>query len=276
MEDRLINIFLIEIKKNKKYSTLADEIVIEEIKEYLEKNKEVNDINRQSIKEIRKSLHRLYSSYIRGKKSKKTKLLDELKDNPDDPELIKKILSTSLSSKERLKDYKDIYKQIFILTGKPKSILDLGCGLNPLSFIFMDLDCLEYHAYDIDTEDIGLLNNFFKTMKDRGLNGSASILNIKNLKDVLNLPRADMVFLWKIIDLINTKNDKPGEELIKILMKKTDHLVVSFSTKTLSGKNMFLPRRKGFEMMLKRIGLSFDYIKFSNEIFYVIKTFQVT
>jgi len=260
---------LLEIKKNKKYSTIADEIILEEIDNYLKKNK-IEKITKQDIKEIRSKLHRLYSSYLRGKKSKRNKFLEELRSNPKDLEIINKILCSAVSAKERLEDYENIYNQIFQITDKPKTIIDIGCGLNPISYQYMHISKLNYFAYDIDNEDINFLNEFFKIEKPYGLNGKAQILDAKNLKNVSSLPFSDIVFLWKLIDLINTKDAKPGEELIKLLMQKTKFIVASFATRTIGGRPMNLPRRKGFELMLERINLKFETIKTRNEIFYVI------
>ncbi|VVB77584.1 Ribosomal RNA methyltransferase (FmrO) [uncultured archaeon] len=271
--EKLINEFLIEIKKGKKYSTLSDEIIVEEIKEYLRKNNRVIKIDKQSVKEIRSKLHRLYSSYLRGKKNRRVKLLEELKKSPGNVEIIEKILSTAVSTKERLQYYNEIYKEIFEITGKPKTIIDLGAGINPVSYIYMKevgINSLSYYSYDIDISDINFLNDYFQIMKTQGLNGKAQILNVRNLEEISNLPSSDIIFMFKLIDLINTNNHKPGEELIKNLSLKTKYIVVSFSTNTISGKPMNLPRRKGFELMLERVNLKFKVLKIPGEVFYVI------
>ncbi len=271
MESQLIQQYMQEVKANKKYSTLADEIVLQEIKEYLRKNPTLKRVDKQSVKDIRAKLHRLYSSYLRGKKSKRDKLLQELKANSENLNLINKILASAVSTKERLDDYQEIYKKIFQITGIPKTIIDLGAGLNPVSFSYMNLEQLNYYSYDIDNQDIDFLNKYFEIMKSKGLNGKAEILNILDFKKIKNLPSTDIVFMFKLLDLINTKNSKPGEELIKYLINnKTKFIIASFSTRTISGKPMNLPKRKGFELMLQRNNLKFQTIKTNNEIFYVI------
>jgi 16S rRNA (guanine(1405)-N(7))-methyltransferase len=265
----IINQLLHEIKRNKKYSTITDEIVLEEINNYLKKNK-LEKITKQDIKEIRNQLHRLYSSYLRGNKSKRNKLIEQLKENPNSLDIINKILATSVSAKERLEGYENIYNEIFNITGKPKTIVDIGCGLNPISYPYIHVKELTYYCYDIDTEDIDFLNEFFKIMKPYGLNGKAQILNARNLQEIAHLPSSDITFIWKLIDLINTKDSKPGEELIQLLINKTKFIVASFATRTIGGKPMNLPRRKGFELMLERINLKYNNIKTRNEIYYII------
>ncbi len=269
MQNNIINELLTEVKKNRKYSTISDEIILNEVKSYLKSNPNISKPDKVFIKEIRAKLHRLYSSYLRGKKNKRIKLLDEFKKDPSNINIINKILLTSVSAKERLSDYENLYKEIFKLTGKPKIIIDLGCGLNPLSYTFMNLEKAEYYAYDIDSEDIGFLNNYFEIAQQLGLSGKAQILNVQNIKDILKLPHSDIIFLFKLLDLIDKKN-KNLENIILLLIKKAKFIIASFATRTISGKKMNLPRRKGFELMLNKLNLKYQIININNEIFYVI------
>ena len=136
----------------------------------------------------------------------------------------------------------------------------------------MNLKKLNYYAYDIDEEDIKFLNEYFQIMKTQGLNGKASILDVKDKIQTSKLPPSDIIFLFKVIDIINQseKNYKASEELIKNLIKKSKYIIVSFATKTITRKKMNYPNRKWFELMLKRNNLDFKKINISNEVFYVI------
>ncbi|MEK6872985.1 MAG: hypothetical protein AABW90_03155 [Nanoarchaeota archaeon] len=304
--EELILQILNQVKQNRKYSSISNDIVKDEIKTYL-KSHQINPNPKKYkikkiVKEIRARLHRLYSSYQIRKKNKRDFYLEELKNiiNKENKqverkqveqefsshflhhnkilEITNKLLSTNISTKERLNDYQYIYNDIFKITGKPKAIVDLGAGLNPLSFPFTDLKKLTYYAYDIDINDINFLNNYFKIMKFFGLNGKAEILDVRGLIEVdkLNqLPNSDIIFMFKLIDLIDTKNKrkkKISEVIITNLLKnkKTKFIVASFSTKTLSQKSMKLPIRRGFELMLLRNNLKFKIFSTSNEVFYVV------
>jgi hypothetical protein len=273
MEKHLLEELKEKIKDNRKYKTLSDEIVLNEIDKYLKKNSTLIKPDKEAVKEIRKNLHRIYSSYQTRKKFKRTVYLDKLKKAKNKNKLLevtKELLSITLSTKERLKNYPLIYKKIFALTNDPKRIIDIGSGLNPLSYPFMDKKELVYHAYDIDESDIDYLNNYFSLMKKYGLNGYASILDINDFDKIKNLPDADIVFMFKLIDILDTKKNKVSEGLLKILKDRYPYIVISFATKTLTQKNMFLPKRIGFELMLKRIGLKFDSFSIENEIFYIV------
>lgn len=275
MKDQLLTSLLEQVKAHKKYKNLDNSLVIDEIKQYLKSNPKAT-ASKQTIKDIRAKLHRLYSSYQTNKKKKADDILINLKqaiETKDDQEVLEitnQLLSLVLSTKERIKEYKYLYKKIFKITGRPETIIDLGSGLNPFSYPLMNLLSLKYYSYDIDKEDITLLNKYFKIMKPEGLVGKAAILDVRNLSKVSSLTSSDIVFMFKLIDLIDTKKKKISEELIKTLIKKTKFIVVSFATQTLTRKSMKLPQRRGFELMLERIGLKFKVIKTSNEIFYVV------
>jgi len=274
-----------KIKSYKKYKTISNVIIIEELEHYFKKYPDLKERKlkkseqKKIIKEIRKKLHRIYSSYQIRKKKDIKRLLNELKNILEQSQINKKailsitngLLSTTLSTKERLPYYKYIYGKIFKLTGKPKTIVDLGAGLNPFSYPYMKLSSLKYYSYDIDISDCNLLNNYFSIMNSVGLKGSAKINNINTI-EVDNLPQPDIVFLFKVIDLIDEKNKKKSKELIKNLIEKnkTRFIVASFSTKTLTRKPMNLSRRIGFEKILKSMNLKFKDFSIENEIFYVI------
>jgi len=280
-QKKLIQEALPKIKKHKKYKSIADEVIIDEIKKYLESNpnmtldlgkfkpQETARCLRPLIKDIRRELHLSYASFQTRKKSKRKKYLKQNKKKVD-KDITKKLLSITLSTKERLENYPPLYKQIFKITNDPKTIIDLGCGLNPTSYPLMNISPLTYFAYDIDEGDIEFLNDYFKIMKPHGLNGKASILNLKNKNKVSKLPSSDIIFLFKVLDIIDKENHKPSEELIKEIISKTRFIVASFATHTFTRKKMRCPKRKWFELMLERLNLKYEIIKTSNEIFYII------
>jgi 16S rRNA (guanine(1405)-N(7))-methyltransferase len=262
---------LAEIKQSKKYKTLSEEIINEEIQKYLKRNPHYERYkDKKILKDIKTELHKIYGSFQTSSKGKREKYLEELKLAPENLELTRRILLTNSSTKERLEDYEEIYQKIFAITGKPNSILDLGCGLNPISFPFMNLEKVNYYAYDIDNADISLLNDYFYTMKDK-ISGKAEIINLSaiNEEEIKKLPKADVCFMFKLVDVLDRKDHKQSEKIITNL--KSDYIVVSFSKKTITGKMMNFPYRGWIERMLERNKLDFQKIDFENEVFYIVK-----
>jgi len=267
-----------EIRKNKKYASISEELIIQEIERYFRTNpkhlslfdKPKSEKFNKIVKSVRGKLHLAYGSFQGEDKFKRKSYLKEIK-GLDDYETHDKILSTSVSAKERLKDYSTIYNKIFDICDKPQVILDIGCGLNPVSYPYMGLEGLRYYAYDIDKEDIDFLNIYFEKMKKFSrLDGEAFLINLTSLDEVKKLPRSDICFMFKMIDpLEKGKNHKLSEEIIRLIDSK--YIIVSFSTKTISGKSMNYPYRGWIERMLNRVGLSFEKIQTGNEIFYIIK-----
>ncbi|MBU0667247.1 MAG: hypothetical protein KKC26_07815 [Nanoarchaeota archaeon] len=138
-------------------------------KPILKRKLEENNCNKKSkeykfvIKEMRKSLREIYGVFITKDYSKKDFILNELKNakvKTEREQIINKLLSLHQSSKERIPIYSEVYKQIFEITGKPNKILDLGCGLNPLSYHY--LGCKPYYiASDMNIKDTDFLKRFF-------------------------------------------------------------------------------------------------------------------
>ncbi len=170
----------------------------------------------------------------------------------------KNILETHSSTKERLKDYPYIYKQIFKTTKKPNSIIDLGCGLNPFSLKYTNLKNITYYAYDLDTS---LIKKHLKNVK-------AKNLDLQIEKNILKLPKADLCLMFKFLDSLE-KPKKYTEFIIKNL--KVKFLVISFPLKTLKNKKMTTQKRGWLEQMLKRLKYTHKTFKTDNEIFYIIK-----
>jgi len=238
----LIKDIVDKVMDQKKYKNLSRDVVVTEVMEYIKKNSKLMN-NKQTIKGIRAQLHKSYSSFQTKKKRKAEEYLEYLKQNINSKDIQNRLLSITVSTKERLPYYEELYQKIFQITGKPQTIIDLGCGLNPFSYPLMDLSSVNYLAYDVDNEDMKLLNDYFKLMKSEGLNGKAAILDVRNTKSISSIPPSDIILLLKTIDIIDKENHKPSEELIKQLIKKTKFIIVSFATKTLTRKPMKNPKR---------------------------------
>lgn len=167
-------------------------------------------------------------------------------------------LSSHSSTRERSNFYHHIKK--FISKLKAKSILDLGCGLNPIALAKKNVT---YYACDINQKNIEFVNNFFK---ENDLSGKAFYYDLRKIDS--SLPQADLCLLFKVLDVIETKGHKLAEKIILSLNCK--YLLISFSTKTLSGRPMNHPQRGWIEKLLERLNYKFQIIKSKNEIFYLV------
>lgn len=241
-----------KIKAKHELKDISNQFIKEQIELYLKRNpKQKKFLERPKstgykkiVKEIRASLRRSTGLFSVGK--------------------TKNTLETHSSTKERLSFYSKLYQKIFKITNKPKTILDLGCGLNPLSIPYMKLKNFSYYAYDINRHDVKIVKEFFKKNKIKGK------AEVKDVLKVKSYPNTDLTFLFKMTDVLDRgKGHKTTEKLIKKI--PTKFIIVSFPTITMSGKPMNFPRRKWIELMCNRLKYKFKILKFSNEIFYVLK-----
>lgn len=260
-----------EIKKAKKYSGLADEIINSEVEKYIKRNPKYENFKMKKIlKEIKTSLHKAHGRFQVPKVNKRNQYLDDLKKNKS-LSVIKKILSTNASTKERIEIYPEMYKKIFEITGIPRAVVDIGGGINGVSAPYMKIEDLEYDCYDINEKDSRFLDDFFNIY---GINGKSHVMDCSNLNNLKEIPDSDVIFMLKFIDPVEKAygtGHKLAEEIIKTLIEKTNYIIVSFATKTITGKMMNYPYRGWIERMLDRIGLKWKIIEFDSEFIYVIR-----
>jgi len=281
-----VNLFVQAIKEKKELHSVADNYVREQLFIYFKQHQAIasslqtkfnpkSALYKQTIKEMRAKLRRVYGLFrteekIKGKQEIITSLLKEI----NNESLLEQVLAFHSSTKERLKYYPQLYEQIFKITGKPQTILDLGCGINPFSINFMNLKKINYYAYDLSEEELVNLNSFFekKHQKNKNYQGQAAILDLLNINQLTQLPKSDIAFLFKITDVLDKgKGHHKTEEVITAIPSK--FLVVSFATRTMSGKKMTAPRRKWMEWLCQRLQYKYQILEFENEIYYVIKKY---
>ncbi len=245
--DFLIN----KVKQKKELSGISDKVVLNVIEKQLKKYPSPlsNSSIKKIIKETRAQL-RQYSGRFKSSLKDQISLLQLNK--------IDSLLNTHSSTKERIDFYpklKEIIKEL-----KIKSILDLGSGINPIALAEKGVF---YHASDINENDLKIVNGFFEKS---GIAGKAFV---QDLTKDFSYPSADLTLIFKVFDVIEKKGHKLAEKIISSLNSK--NIIVSFPTKTLSGKPMNHPQRGWIERMLSRLGHSFKTFSSKNEIFYLIE-----
>ncbi len=285
LDNEKITLLTAGIKKKKELRHITDDFVREQLFAYLRQEHKLfrslqENFHLKSksyeivIKQVRARLRKAYGLF-RDDPAKRRGLIETLLAVPltapavAQKKAIDEILSTHASTKERLPIYPDLYAKIFALTGKPGVILDLGCGINPFSYPYMKLRKCTYLAYEINEEEIEALNRYFSLLhrKIPYFDGQASAADIQQMPKI---PPADICFLFKMTDVLDkNKGHKATEEMLKRIPAK--YIVVSFATKTMSGKKMTAPRRNWMEWLCKRLGYEFTILEFENELFYVVK-----
>lgn len=282
IDDTIIDKLVTLIKDKKELYFLNHDLVEKELEKYLKNNKRLveklsvlsandkvkktGDIN-SLIKNMRSLFYDNYTAFQTTQTPKREALLKELalklKKKECALDTIKKLLDTHVSTKERLPYYKRFYEEIFAEIGEPKSIFEIGCGMNPISYALMGLDKVKYTATDLSFDEMEFLNDYFSLMKDTGLDGSALALDIN--KDDISKYKADALFAFKLLDLVDSKTAE------KVLNANCRWLVISFSTKTISRRKMMQARRSGFQKMLRRLELDYVTRTVGDELIYFVR-----
>jgi len=166
------------------------------------------------------------------------------------------LLKTHTSTKERLESYDELKKYIYSM--HPKSILDLGCGLNPLAIANSSI---YYYASDINGRDLQIVNEFFNEKKIKGETFIRDLIVSQS-----DFPKADLVLMFKLVDFLEKVSPKITENILKELSSKD--ILISFATRKLSGRVMSSPDRTWFENLC--LHKEYKYKKFiiGDEIFY--------
>jgi SAM-dependent methyltransferase len=246
-----VNYIVNEIKKKKELSGLDNSVVFKSLEKQIKKI-DLTKLKKRElkalVKNIRAELRTVAGSFNLSRKSKELNF---------DYSSKSELLNLHASTKERISSYPEITK--FIKGLEVKSILDIGCGLNPIALASKDY---YYYASDINRENMDLIEKFFR---HNNFKGETFIFDLRN-SNLSELPRADLCIMFKVLDVIEERGHKLAEKIVQTL--KCRYFLISFSTKTLSGKPMNHPQRGWIEQMLNRLGYSYKILKEKNEIIY--------
>ncbi len=172
-----------------------------------------------------------------------------------------------VSTRERLPILEDFYTTI--LAGLPpiRHVVDVACGLNPLSHPWMPLaDGALYEAYDIYGDMMAFLQTFFTLA---GVNGRA------HHQDVLSRPPtepADLVLLLKTLPCLEQTEKGAAARLLRTL--HTRYLLISYPRQSLGGwgKGMDAHYEAHFWQLADGRGWQVQRFEFATELAFLVTT----
>ena len=246
-----------EIKGKREFSQLPEKD-IEMAYEQFEKRQASEEEKIRLTKEL---LRKIFSAFI----SKKLLSLKE-----KEPEwILRKHISTrermnvqrssNGQTGERLNYYKEIYQRIF-KEHKKASVIDLGAGINGFSYNYFKDEGIEidYTAIESVGQLVELMNFYFKKNKLKGRPHSVqsgspkgrakaihlSLFELEKVKKIIReKKKPKFVFLFKVIDALESLKRDYSKELINEIVKISDKIVVSFATKSLGNRQKFKANR---------------------------------
>jgi 16S rRNA (guanine(1405)-N(7))-methyltransferase len=243
-EESPIEQVITEILRSSKYKSIDKQIIRKIAEKEFSKNKKIGE----TVKATKNKLHQVggafysnqpkYSSWLRELKSSKGSGGDQFR------ETCARIMSFHSSTKERLEILDKFYADIFSEISTVNSVIDLACGLNPLSILWMPhFEELEYYAYDIYADLVDFLNAFIELV---AVDGHAEV------RDVLFNPpkrKGDLALILKTVPCFDQINTRAVPKMLEQV--NVDNLVISFPVKSLGGIE---------KMMVKNYTERFDKI----------------
>ncbi len=227
-----------EILRSKKYRDM--DLSPETVRDLLEQELPRHRKQKDALDAVRNRLHNIVAPYLGDPDyAAEARALDEAFANG--PEAVKeacrRILSAHASTRERLPILEAFYRGIFEAVGKPDTILDLACGLNPFTFPWMGLpSSVHYYAYDIHRPRLDLINHYFRL---QGLEPLAIHQDILVRPPEIEAPAA---FFFKEAHRFEQRAHGSSRRMWEAL--RVRYILVSLPASSLSGKYNLVERQR--------------------------------
>jgi 16S rRNA (guanine(1405)-N(7))-methyltransferase len=149
--------------------------------------------------------------------------------------VVQQLLQTHVSTQERAPVYPAFYRRLFDLVEPPRTVLDLGCGLHPLSYPFHDPATRPevYVALDRAEESTNVVATFAPYVRPARLVAACQDLGQVSWADYTDAGPAafDLAFLLKLVPVVHRLQPEAVENLMAVPAR---HLLVTASTEALT------------------------------------------
>lgn len=212
-----------EILASKKYRDIFPETVINAFSEMIRRHGKIKDAD----KAARAHLHAITGAFISPDELTQAKKELLLWVSGEEEALGRALLAHS-STRERIESADRMYDRIFSVTGKPETVLDIACGINPVylgSIGITDVTGVDIHA------GCAQLINFCAEAKGWKTRARAGDV-------ILNPPeeKCDLTLIMKLLPVLETQKSGSAKALLEKVGGK--HIAVTFPTRTLGGRGV--------------------------------------
>ena len=177
----------------------------------------------------------------------------------------RRIMGHHSSTRERLPILEQFYSTILAELPPINSVIDIACGLHPLSIPWMPLsEHAQYYAYDIYQDMIDFLNEYMTLLPVQGYGKVCNVLHYCPAQKV------DVAFILKAIPCLEQVDKSAGLRLLESI--NADHLVVSFPARSLGGKKkgMVTNYEASFYELIANKTWSIQRFEFPSELVFLI------
>jgi len=266
-KNEIVGEFIREVQRARKYRgmQIAESTLRDLVEQELTRHRDPKD----ALQSARQKLHHVMAPYLGDPDYDQAAIDLEQAFASGQPSEVRNrcqsILGAHASTRERLPFLERFYTELFALTGKPRVLLDLACGLNPLAFPWMGLPpSVCYRAYDIHSPRVALINHFFSL---QGLQPLAEVC------DILVEPppvEADVAIFFK--EAHRFEQRRKGCLLPFWRALNVHWLLVSLPVTSLSGRHNLVEQQRGLVYgTLQGMDWEVNEIMIENELVFCIK-----
>ena len=213
------------VRRSSRYRSVDAALVARLVAEELPKARNADD----AVKRVKRRLHQAVGAFRREAGRAGAGVAWPV----DDPVALRAACRAAMrghaSTRERLPHLGSLYRGIWEITGAPRRLLDLGCGLNPLALPWMHLGDATYTAIDVDAGSLEVVRGFLTAV------GQPHLTELRDLvDDVADVPEADVALLLKLVTTLDRQDRAAAGRLIEGLPAR--HAVISFAARSLGGR----------------------------------------
>jgi len=268
MNQESIQSLAVNILSSRKYRDLG--LPVETVCNLLEQELPRHRSQKDALDAVRQKLHNIVAPYLGDPDyPEAARKLEQAFASPD-PEAVRQACRATLaahaSTRERLALLDGFYSRLWQVTGLPRTLLDLACGLHPFSFLWMRLPLSTcYYAYDIVRPRVDLINRYFSL---QGLQPLAAV------QDILVEPpavEADVALFFKEAHRFEQRQHGCNRPFWQAL--RVSWLLVSLPTESLAKKhNLLEGHRRLVYNTLDGLNWPVTELEFEGEIVFCIET----
>ncbi|MCS7057175.1 MAG: hypothetical protein NZM18_13485 [Thermoflexales bacterium] len=263
-DDPRLSELVAQVRSSRKYGAISEQLVRRIGAAELNKRATLKD----AVKATKNALHQVAGLYFASERPAYEVWLRQIVRAGDDATrraVLRSIMTHHASTRERLPILDAFYARVLAGLGPLRSVLDLACGLNPLSLPWMPLaPGATYHAVDIYEDLARFLQAALAAL---GVTGSAEARDI-----IADCPtdEADVALLLKALPCLEQLDRASGLAILDTINAR--YVIVSFPTRTVGGRNIGMREHYAarFEAMIAHRPWRVERIEFTGELVYRI------
>lgn len=246
-----------EIRRTPKYAPVCDALIARLGATELDKRRTFKD----AVQETRNKLHQVAGLYQDGR-MRYAEWLDALNAEAGDRmPLLRRILSHHASTRERLTILDGFYSTVLAGLPPARSVLEIACGLNPLSIPWMPLaPGARYHAVDVYEDMMAFLQSALPLF---GVDACCEARDV-----VYDVPGGeyDLALVLKTLPCLEQTDKDASRRLLDTIRAR--HIVVSYPTRSVGGREVGMAQTYAgrFEALTAGQGWRVTRFEFGNEL----------